>query len=308
MTPLDNSPTETPSSAWNEPSTATQLSFLPSLKPVLVFFLVSTLAVPVLFLLADPRLPRTPFWSRLFTATAITSVAVFAWGVLRWEGVSAADIGLDRERVVSGVVLVVAIWLVINVASYALLAFRGDAVVLGLPASPTNGLPVGAPASQVVGMAITLWIFVGIAEEFAFRGYLQNKVVAILGGGTDRVRMAVGILGASALFALWHIPQMVVVRGIVGPEILLSLLAITVYTVVLGTLYELSRNLVFVGLLHGTFDLNPIFVVGETGEPMTDLWVLVYPLIIVALLLYRRWARDARPTDFRPQTTGTASD
>ena len=105
MTALDQSPTEPPSSTWNEPSTATQLSFSPSLRPVLVFFLVSTLAVPVLFLLADPRLPRTPFWSRLFTATAITSVAVFAWGVLRWEGVSAADIGLDRERVVSGVVL-----------------------------------------------------------------------------------------------------------------------------------------------------------------------------------------------------------
>ena len=78
--------------------------------------------------------------------------------------------------------MVVAIWLVINVVSYALLVFRGEEVALGLPASPTNGLPVGAPASQVVGMAVTLWIFVGIAEDLVARAYMQNELIALIGG------------------------------------------------------------------------------------------------------------------------------
>lgn len=264
--------------------------------------------MPALFLLADQVLPRTPLWSRLFTATAITGIAVFAWVVLRWEGISAADVGLNRDRLVTGVVSVVAIWLVINVSTYVLLAFRGELVALGLPASPTNGLPVGAPAGEVVGMAITLWIFVGIGEEFAFRGYFQNKIVAMLGGGTNRVHMAIGIVGSAMLFALWHIPQMVAVRGLLGPQVIPSLIAITVYTVVLGTLYELTRNIVFVGLLHGTFDLNPIFVVGATGEPVSDLSILVFPLVIVAVVGYRRWAKKARPEDFQRQTTGIPDD
>lgn len=304
MTTFDESRTQRQSSDRTGASSATGLSFTSSLKPVLVFFLVSTFAVPVLFVVADQLLPRTPFWSRLFTATAITSIAVFAWGVLRWEGLSAGDVGLDRNRLVSGTVSVVVIWFVINVLSYALLAFRGEQATLGLPASPTNGLPVGASPTQVAGMAITLWIFVGIAEEFAFRGYFQNKLVALTGGGTDRVRTAAGIVLAAVFFALWHLPQMVAVRGIVAPEMIPALLALTIYTVILGTLYELTRNIVFVGLLHGTLDLNPIFVVGETGAPVTELGLLVYPLIIVTVVLYRRWAKTERTTDFRPQTTG----
>ncbi|WP_193492578.1 CPBP family intramembrane glutamic endopeptidase [Haloferax gibbonsii] len=58
-----------------------------------------------------------------------------------------------------------------------MLVLLGDAVTFGLPADPQLGLPVGAPVTQVVAVAITLWLFVGLGEELAFRGYLQNKPV-----------------------------------------------------------------------------------------------------------------------------------
>ncbi|WP_239640619.1 hypothetical protein [Haloferax denitrificans] len=65
--------------------------------------------------------------------------------------------------------------------------------------------------------------------------------------------------------------------------------------------YELTRNVVLVGLFHGTFDLNPLFVVSETGAPVGDLTLLVLLLALVVFWDYRRWANAQRPTAFQPQ-------
>ena len=290
----------------DETRASRHLAFAPSLRPLLAFLVATTVLMPALLLLADRVLPRTPLASNLFTAIGITGVALVAWVVLRWEGVSAADVGLDRERIVSGIVPVAAIWVGVNVLGYVLLALLGEQPRLGLPADPMMGLPVGAPTTQVAGAAIVLWVFVGNGEEFAFRAYLQNKIIAHLGSGT-RSRKAVGIVGTAVLFALWHLPTLVWIRSAAGQQLLVLIGFITVYTVVLGTLYELTRNVVLVGLFHGTFDLNPIFVVGDAGEPVTGLTILVLPLALVVFWGYRRWARAERPTDFQPQTTAATA-
>ena len=305
MAPTDGSPAPTSTDGRTETPKARRLAFSPSLRPALAFVLATAVAFPALIALADRVLPRTPFAGNLFTAVAITGVALLAWAVLRWEGLSAADVGLDREQVLSGVVAVVAVWLTVNVLGYALLVLLGEQPALGLPADPMMGLPVGAPVTRFLGAAVVLWVFVGIGEEFAFRGYLQNKVIAHLGPG--RARIAVGIVSTAVLFALVHVPVLVVVQEFSGTQLGVPLLFITVYTVVLGMLYELTRNLVLVGLFHGTFDLNPVFVVGETGEPVGDLTLLVLPVAVLAFWAYRRWAKTARPADFRAQTTAPGS-
>ena len=305
MPPSDDFPARASPEDGIETPRSTRLAFSPSLRPALAFVLATAVAFPVLIALADRVLPRTPFAGNLFTAVAITGVALLAWAVLRWEGVSATDVGLDRERVLSGVVAVVTVWLTVNVLGYVLLVLLGEQPALGLPADPPMGLPVGAPFTQFLGAGLTLWVFVGIGEEFAFRGYLQNKAIAHL--GTGRAQVAAGIVSTAMIFALVHVPVLVAVQGLAGPQLGVPLLFITVYTVILGVLYELTRNLVLVGLFHGTFDLNPIFVVGETGEPVGDLTLLVLPVAVVAFWAYRRWAKTARPTDFRPQTTAPSS-
>jgi hypothetical protein len=76
-----------------------------------------------------------------------------------------------------------------------------------------------------------------------------------------------------------------------------------IYGIVLGAAYELTRNVVLVGVLHGTFNHNPVLLLGPEGEAVTDLTLLVLPLLVVAVWYYRRWARTARPADFRPQAT-----
>ena len=305
MTSLNGSPVRTSTGGRAKTSGYPRLAFSPSLKPALAFVLATAIAFPVLISLADAILPRTPLAGNVFTAVAITGVAALAWVVLRWEGLSAADVGLDRERVLSGVVAVVAVWLTVNVLGYALLVLLGEGPALGLPADPMMGLPVGAPFTQFLGAAVVLWVFVGIGEEFAFRGYLQNKVIAHL--GTGRVRLAVGIVSTAVLFALVHVPVLVAVQELSVAQLGVPLLFITAYTVILGILYELTRNLVLVGLFHGTFDLNPIFVVGDAGEPVTGLTILVLPLALVVFWGYRRWARAERPTDFQPQTTAATA-
>ena len=88
----------------------------------------------------------------------------------------------------------------------------------------------------------------------------------------------------------------------------MGLAFVTVYALILGVLYEYTWNTVLVRLFHGTFDLNPIFVVGKTGEPVGDLTLLVLPVALVILWGYRRWAKAEHPIDFQPQETVAAAD
>ncbi|WP_254832758.1 CPBP family intramembrane glutamic endopeptidase [Haloglomus salinum] len=270
------------------------LAFTEDRRPALLFLAVTALATPALILLAERFLPRTGMASLLFTTTAITLVAVVAWLALRREGVSLDAIGFGWRRVVPGVLTVAAVWAGAHVFGWVVLAVRGEQLSLGIP--------VGATATGWLATAVMMWVFVGIAEEFAFRGYLQNKVIAHVGGGT-RARTAGGVLLTSALFSLWHIPQLTVVRGLSPTEMAPVLAVWAIYGIILGTVYELTRNVVLAGVLHGTFNHNPVLLLGPEGEAVTDLTLLVLPLLAVAVWYYRRWARTARPDDFRPQAT-----
>ncbi|MGB9956423.1 lysostaphin resistance A-like protein [Haloferax prahovense] len=293
--------TTAPPAAEQLVASPSRLTFRSSLTPLLVFALGIAVSYPVVVFLAQALVPPSPYAGNLFTAAAITGSALVAWGVLRWEDVSLAAIGLDRTRVVTGTLAVVTVWLIVNVLGYVLLVLLGEAVTLGLPADPQMGLPVDAPVMQVAAVAITLWLFVGIGEELAFRGYLQNKLIAHL--GTTRSRTALGIACAAVLFSLLHLPVYVWVAELALPQLAVTLAFTTVYALLLGVIYELTRNIVLVGLFHGTFDLNPLFVVGETGAPVGDLTLLVLPVALVVFWGYRRWAKTQRPGDFQPQTT-----
>lgn len=275
------------------------IAFDRTLVPLATFIVVTTVATPLLFTLGDRFLPETLAANLLFTATSVTFIALVAWATLRWEGLTPTDVGLTWQSVVPGVLTVLFIWLAVNVLGYGFLTLQGEVPALGIPANTT--------LTGWLANALVLWVFVGIGEEFAFRGYLQNKVIAHVGLESTRMRKAAGIAIASVLFSLWHVPQLGFVQGLAPVEMLPVLVVWATYGIVLGTVYELTRNVVLVGLFHGTFDLNPIFVLGANGAPVVDLTILVLPVAAVAVWGYRRWASSARPEDFRPQSTAASA-
>ncbi|WP_191965849.1 MULTISPECIES: CPBP family intramembrane glutamic endopeptidase [Haloferax] len=273
---------------------AASMRFEGGLKPLGAFLVVTTVLAAVLVVVTNRFFgsgPMSPLETVLYFALGYGLIGFVAWRALRREGLRPSNVGLSLQNVVPGVVLVAAIWAVATLLGA--LAVGGDV---------EGGIPAGLTAAKWLSLVVAQLIFVGPIEEFAFRGYFQNKFVALFDGGTDRTRKVVSILVATVIFALWHIPQRLVVQGLSLPDLVPSLAALVAFGLLFGVIYELTRNVVFTGVLHGTFNFQPILVLGDSGEPVTEVMLFVLPLIVVAVWGYRRWATGARQDDFGVQS------
>jgi membrane protease YdiL (CAAX protease family) len=274
------------------------LRFDRSLLP-LVVFLLGGLAIAAGFLLGTERLiaegilSRSPATRILLALGAFGPMAILAWAILRWEGIEPTAVGVEPRHLLPGIVLVVAIWLGAHLLTILWQVATGSPVAVGIP-------PAITPADWYTSVIAQLLI-VGIIEEFAFRGYFQNKFVALIGGGNNRRRKAIGILTATAIFALWHIPQRVIVQDAPVGSLPPMLIFLFLYGLFFGVMYDLSRNILFTGILHGTFNFQPIVLAGSQGQPDLTVTWFVLPLAALAIWGYRRWAKQTHPEDFRPQ-------
>jgi len=116
------------------------------------------------------------------------------------------------------------------------------------------------PASLLLYLLLSL--LVGSAEEFSVRGYFQNKVTAVLGGGS-RLRVGLGILTASAVFGLLQVPG-ALLTGTSAMALVGIVVSRAVTGVFFGTLYELTRNVYFVAVLHALGNTWPLVI--EWGD------------------------------------------
>lgn len=91
------------------------------------------------------------------------------------------------------------------------------------------------------------FLVIGPGEELLFRGVIQTKLVGVFGEGT-------GIIVTSAIFALAHL------TAYGGGSISVSIGILLVLSLILGTIYELSDNLVVPAIVHGMY--NAILFLG----------------------------------------------
>lgn len=137
---------------------------------------------------------------------------VIALWFLQSEGVSLAEIGLARDQILPALFSVAGLYLLLN------------AVGIGLSLSTAGAAAVGyqwtvPPVMALVAFAEAL-LFAALVEEVAFRGYLQSKVIAVL-PKTTRFREAFGVVAASVLFAVAHVPR-VLTSGVPGTQALIT--------------------------------------------------------------------------------------
>jgi membrane protease YdiL (CAAX protease family) len=91
--------------------------------------------------------------------------------------------------------------------------------------------------------ALIYYAVVGFGEEFAFRGYLQTRLVAWLGRWQ-------GWIVASALMALAHIVQRMTVQGLPPLDALVSSASLIPISLFMGYLLLRTENIVAPGLAH----------------------------------------------------------
>jgi membrane protease YdiL (CAAX protease family) len=139
-------------------------------------------------------------------------------------------------------------------------------------------------------------LFIGVVEEFALRGYFQNKVIAFVGDDSKQ-RIAFGILIASVVFGLLHSPSVILSgAGIAG--VVSVVLSRTLTGVFFGTFYEVTRNVYFVALLHGFGNTWPLLIdwSGWSEIPLIVFFATVVLFYFGVTVVYRLWATDTSLT------------
>jgi membrane protease YdiL (CAAX protease family) len=93
------------------------------------------------------------------------------------------------------------------------------------------------------GLYLVAMLIAGLTEEFIFRGYIQLRLMGWLGE-------IPGWLLAAALYALWHVPQKLILEGVSLPQLGLSLAYLFVWGLLLGWILRKSGSILATGIYH----------------------------------------------------------
>jgi len=139
-----------------------------------------------------------------------------------------------------------------------------------------------------VWFLLTLTIANGVPEELVFRGYVQNKVAALVGSRGRGLAEAVGIVVAAVLFGLPHAPLAVLLLDL-GPRavpavVLSNLLPGLTY----GIVYYLTGNLWYTSFVHGFGNATAV-----PFDPAAVPYFVPFAMAagLVVGLCYRYWGR-----------------
>lgn len=232
--------------------------------------------------------PTVPVVETTVIAAGSSLVVLGAvWYVLRYEGVTAASLGLGSGLVLPALVAVATYFLTLNVAGIGLALASGNPDTIGYQWT------VSPP--EAVFVFLWVLVFAAIVEEFVFRGYIQTKCIALL-GDDQSTRIGLGITIAGLLFAASHIPRILSSGAPSGlaPAEYLALLVVN--GIAFGLLYELTQNLYIPILVHaagnmpGTAGILFFSTTGWTAWASTSYLVAYIGLTIALLLVYRRLA------------------
>jgi membrane protease YdiL (CAAX protease family) len=150
------------------------------------------------------------------------------WKLIRWRVPSAKDVGwmLGGLAVLFG-------------ALYVLSIVAG---LLGASTAESSIVSTGreSPAYLLYLVPVTI-LLVGPTEELIFRGIVQGTIRRAYGP-------VVGVVGASLVFASIHLPSLL------GDGQFTTLAIIFTLGALLGTLYELTDNIVVPIVVHGLFN------------------------------------------------------
>ena len=212
-------------------------------------------------------------------------ILVGTWGALRYEGVSLTDVGVDQTRILPGAAAFAAFLVTVTLAGIGYLVATSGTAELGFSYSmPWYWVPVW--------FVLTLTISNGLTEEFVFRGYAQSKCIAAARPRLGRLSPAAGIVAAGVFFGVPHVPRGLLLEGASVAAIPWILLENLVGGgIVFGILYYLTRNVWFVGFVHGWANSVPVVMPFDPGAvPYFTPMAIVVGLAVA--LGYRYRAND----------------
>jgi membrane protease YdiL (CAAX protease family) len=213
---------------------------------------------------------------------AIMLFGIAVWG-LRKEHISFDAIGLNLQNLREAILLIFAGWAIMTAVKYlAVVAGRGNTMEL------FNSSPLSI---------VQQWVFVGIAEEVLFRGYILTRLAKIWATSHKAVGLISAVAVSSLLFATAHIPQRLyqVTQGEMAlAEVLGGVIVLLIPGIVFSYLFLRTKNILLVGLIHGSINV-PLVGIGE--DAFLPLIIVIIPYIEAFLFLKRRRLRGTISED-----------
>ncbi len=236
-----------------------------------VFFaaVIAAYLFPVILFSVTPLLPSSVFFNYLYTAIGSLALLSIALLAIRSDTVTLEEIGWSAKGLRQAVTMIAigwAIWAALTVS----VNFR-----MGYPFSDNFESPLPKILVQ--------WLFVGIAEEVLFRGYIFTKLTQLFVKSGRTWSKVAGTVVSSLVFATYHIPQRISVVGMeLTPDGLTKqMLPLFLAGALLAWLFLRSQNVLFVGLVHGGMNAS---LLGREG----DLAPIVLFLVVVEIFAWRR--------------------
>lgn len=257
----------------------------------LIAFGVAFVALLTIFVPLDEVAMNHSAWAWYVQEVLLFSlIALLAVVLVKREEVPLGDIGLTRRHLLSAVLAFGGIYVGLTVTGVGLAELFTHPWNFALITETVH--PDFAPLPAAWVFFVGFQFFVGLVEELAFRGYLQNKVIALLGGGS-RFRITIGIVTASVVFGILHAPGAVLsgagISGVIGVVVLRALTGF-----LFGIFYEVTQNVYFIALLHGLGNSWPLVIDwGDwSGTSLLVFFTAVSLFYLAATLWYRHWATD----------------
>ena len=92
---------------------------------------------------------------------------------------------------------------------------------------------------------------VGFSEEIAWRGYLQTRLIDLIGTRN-------GIVLATAIFTLFHAPQRLL-AGVGGMDLVVQLVVVAILGGAFGIMQASTGNVILPGIVHTAIDWSARF-------------------------------------------------
>ena len=262
--------------------------FMVALVPLAMYRLVQPLIIQTL------GVDMTGIWPRTgLTILGATVLLLIGLVVLYWEAVPLGSIGLSKRDALLGSGCFLSVVIVMNLFLWGAAVLFADGYKFAL---------AGLTPITWIGLAIANWGFVGLAEELTARAYLQNKLIAILGANGNLVHRAAGILLMAVLFAVWHVPHRLFVAGMALSDLPGNLAMIFVIAVIFGIIYEVTRNVALVALVHGAWNFPPVFfsIHGSHSWQGGIFLVVIVSPFVVGIISYWLWIVNGEGSGLHP--------
>ncbi len=190
-------------------------------------------------------------------------------------GLSLRDVGIRKEKLVSGLIGTLLFWISIHVLDFIMTFISNEEITFNQDLFTHPNVVLGGFFGQIFGNALL--------EEIVFRGFLFVQILLLL---TKHYKLKsplfIAMLLSQSIFAIIHIPNRIY-SGLVGMEYVYDFIQLVILGVIFSLIYVLTKNLFFVIGIHALLNEPPMLL----DSSFANFSTLIGVLLLVGLLFWK---------------------